>query len=186
MNSYRIEFRRILLSCARNFDANLAAVLASDDAQGPHHARVALRRMRSALGAFARIIDKEAGAEVETRAKRFFRLLGRVRDADVLLLDFATPSDREALAAEAAEIRADVRATLRLRGALAFSPALLKRLEDGSFFRTGSSARLRREGPVEDCATRALLPVRKKLPSSSRFSSAGEKASAPRSRKVAR
>ena len=105
-------FRAGAGQCAANHDA----VLDRSDPEGVHQFRVSLRRLRSALSAFATVLPPDDVAWLEREAKRLIGLLGPARDWDVFItetlpaLRAARPDDdaleRLAAAAEAERARA--------------------------------------------------------------------------------
>jgi len=73
----------VLRACVAHACANLEPILASDDPEGPHQLRVALRRLRAALR-FAGLRERDAGwLEVDAGARTLADAAGRVRDLDV-------------------------------------------------------------------------------------------------------
>lgn len=62
-----------------------AAVRLTDDAEAVHQARVGTRRLRSDLRTFAPLVDEEWSEPLRAELAWFAGLLGRVRDADVLI-----------------------------------------------------------------------------------------------------
>jgi inorganic triphosphatase YgiF len=84
-------FRRILSSGIGQLAANLP-FCSADDAEPLHQARVAVRRLRSALTLFGPYLEPEAAGRFETTLKRFGRVLGAARDRDVFIGELA--SDR--------------------------------------------------------------------------------------------
>jgi inorganic triphosphatase YgiF len=81
-------FRRILGSGIGQLAANLP-FCSADDAEPLHQARVAVRRLRSALSLFAPYLEPEAAGQFETTLKRFGRVLGEARDRDVFIGELA-------------------------------------------------------------------------------------------------
>lgn len=81
----------VLRSCFAQVAANVAAVLASDDPEGPHQLRVGLRRLRSALTVFRPAIDRAGTARLETEIRDLARAVGALRDLDVLIEDIVAP-----------------------------------------------------------------------------------------------
>jgi len=128
-------FRRIASGCAKAFDDHLAQVMVSDDPEGPHRARVALRRFRSALTGFAPVIDPDARRAMTDRARALFRCLGRLRDADVLLAGCVDPTEVAGLAADADRIRGEVRAELLEMAAAGYAAELQRRLKPDDWLR---------------------------------------------------
>jgi triphosphatase len=71
---------------------NWAVVLNSDDADGVHEMRIGLRRLRSALRVVRPVPDNEALREFNLIARNLARLVGEIRDADVLALEIVAPA----------------------------------------------------------------------------------------------
>lgn len=153
-------FTALLHEIAAEIDRQLAVFLGSEAESGPHKTRVALRRLTTALQAFAPILKRAAAAKTRAEAKRIFRSLGEVRDADVYLAgrrgsgdDARSDSD---LARETAELRLRVRERLRMDKAVAFAPALLRDLAEGRVLKTGKPGLAARARPVGALAGKAL------------------------------
>jgi triphosphatase len=73
----------VLRACISHACANLEPILASDDPEGPHQLRVALRRLRAALR-FAGLREHDAAwLEIDAGARTLADAAGRVRDLDV-------------------------------------------------------------------------------------------------------
>lgn len=149
-------FRAILQRCCSEIDAHIAFVLDRDEPIGPHKARVWLRRLVTALDAFAPVLKRKASRAFRDEAKRVFRDLGKVRDNDVLLENLPE-SERSAKRIEAvARLRMKVRQRMRDRNAVMFAPRLLRSVAEGALFRGGPAATLLRAEPVERLAEAAL------------------------------
>jgi triphosphatase len=100
-------FRRIVQSCVRQFRLNEALLITGRDSEALHRARVALRRLRSALSIFKPMIG-HAGADLREGLRWLASAFGDARNLDVLL-ERARPGplqDRLAAAREAAYDRA--------------------------------------------------------------------------------
>lgn len=149
--------RAVLTACLTDFDSHRAALMNADAPEGPHGARVALRRFRSALGGFRPILRKEAVKPLRDEAKAIFALLGRLRDADVLAGQLAHGAEEAArLAAEAERIRAEVRAELQATEAEGFAAGAILVLEQGTWKKRGKKEKARRKAPVTGLAAMAL------------------------------
>ena len=74
----------IAQTCLAQLAANAAGVLASDDPEFIHQARVALRRLRSALRLFRPHLDVAFYARFDPELRWLAGLLGHARDWDVL------------------------------------------------------------------------------------------------------
>lgn len=80
----------ILGNCLQQFLGNWNSVIVTNDAEGVHQMRVALRRFRSAVS----LLDEQQQdliREQIDRAKHFAAVLGGARDHDVLLSDIVQP-----------------------------------------------------------------------------------------------
>ena len=138
-------FNRILREQAQAFDRSLASLNRQDDPDYPHKARVALRRLRSALKAFGPILDPDAARRLSRRARALFRILGPLREADVAAASFASDHDRDALAARAAARRAETRQALGDADAAGFAGRVTALLDVGGLAgRIGPAQRLGR------------------------------------------
>ena len=145
-------FRRIAEGCCAQIDSQMAVFLGSEDPAGPHKARVALRRLTSALDAFAPILRRKRAAELRAEAKAIFRALGRVRDADV----FLARQGGVALARETRELRDDVRRDLRRQKAVRLCPMLLRDLAGDTLLKQKAPGLAARRAPVGTLARAAL------------------------------
>ncbi len=113
--------REICRAAADQILHNWSVVLDSDDPEGTHQMRIGLRRLRSALKIFRPVLDNGALREVNEKARDLARLLGELRDADVLASDIvgqaAANHDEDAglrsLNAALAQMRSNLRAKVR-------------------------------------------------------------------------
>lgn len=123
--------RDVFRDCLAQIATNMVVVAVSDAPEGPHQLRVGLRRLRSALAVFGASLGKDAVAPLSARARDLGRVVGHLRDADVLadevvatappgLDDAAKAALGSALAARRDRVRAEVRAALGGREATAF------------------------------------------------------------------
>jgi triphosphatase len=76
--------RDVLRDCFAQVADNLVVVADSDDPEGSHQLRVGLRRLRSALSTFAPSIGREALQPLGAAARELGRVVGPLRDLDVL------------------------------------------------------------------------------------------------------
>lgn len=92
-------FRVIALNCLEQFQRNEAGILASDDPEFVHQARVAIRRLRTAFWLFRPLLPHAFVQENTPQWKSLAQALGKVRDWDVLLtqtlpaIELACPED---------------------------------------------------------------------------------------------
>ena len=78
-------FKLIVRGCICQFRLNESLIRDSRDVEALHQARVALRRLSSALSIFGRLANKKRLAHVSDGLERLFRKLGRARNLDVYL-----------------------------------------------------------------------------------------------------
>lgn len=152
--------RRIVLHCAEGFAAELDLVMGSDDPRGPHKARVALRRLTSALDVFAPMLRRQRLGALRARAKRVFRTLGALRDSDVHTESQKDgPGHKDRLRRNAG-IRAQVRRDLDRHDAGRFAGKVAALVApDGDLWRRGHAARAMRAGPLGAYASGMLAAV---------------------------
>jgi CHAD domain-containing protein len=77
---------RLVQHCAQEFVCALPMLMQTDDPEGSHKTRVALRRLRSVLDGFRPLLGKSGLAGVRAEAKTMFRLIGTLRDAEIAAL----------------------------------------------------------------------------------------------------
>ena len=135
---------------------HLLETMEQDAAEPVHKARVTLRRFRAAVSAFAPIIEEDLAEAMADRARAIFRLLGSIRDADVMAVRFADTDRGEELAKEALRQRQKTRKLLKKKRALGFHDWAQKRLKGKGWRRTGKKAKELREALVPVLATQAL------------------------------
>ena len=73
----------VISNCIRHFVANWEALRACDAPDSIHQLRVALRRLRGALGVFRKVIDLPELEEIRSGARRIASALGPARECDV-------------------------------------------------------------------------------------------------------
>ncbi len=81
----------ILKACQTQIAANEFPILESMAPEGPHQMRVAVRRLRAALGMFRAFADKELIDGVREEGKWLARSLGQAREWDVYIADLHDP-----------------------------------------------------------------------------------------------
>lgn len=154
-------FRIIADGCLRQFRLN-EMLLEGGGEEALHQARVALRRLRSALWVFKAILEDDAFGRMKDELKWLAGALGEVRDLDVLLRRCQDEALRKVLA--------DARATaFRAATADLDSPrARALMLDFADWLACGAwhglvSTREIREQPVSDFAAAALDRLRRKV-----------------------
>jgi inorganic triphosphatase YgiF len=76
-------FSTIVFACLSHLQGNEHAVLEDTNPEGVHQMRVAIRRLRSALGLFSKIIPRASFESFAERLRDLGLTLGRIRDWDV-------------------------------------------------------------------------------------------------------
>ena len=161
---------RILGACVQHWCANQPAALDGRDPEGVHQLRVALRRLRSALSLFRRVIGRERRDWLSGEAGRILRSLGAGREWDVFLTESlapvlaARPDDRSLAALRAAAETARAEAYAAVRAAIA-DPAYTRfLLQLGRWIEAGGwredpapKAQARLERPIGAFADRVLI-----------------------------
>lgn len=124
--------RDVFRDCLGQIADNMAIVAESAIVEGPHQLRVGLRRLRTAFGVFGPTLGKDAMAPLNNAARDLGQLVGRLRDADVLISDVVEPAARHGLDSSAMSalvaalearrelVRAEVRAALASPASLGF------------------------------------------------------------------
>lgn len=111
-------FARIAAGCVRQFRRNEAILARTGRADALHQARVAIRRLRSALAMFRRVLADDRYDHFRGELRWLAATLGEVRDIDVLLAqsgdDLAEPlgQARARVYAEASAALASIRARM--------------------------------------------------------------------------
>jgi inorganic triphosphatase YgiF len=159
-------FAAIVQACLAQFQANLPGVLASDNIEYVHQARVALRRLRAALRLYRKVcvLPDELMDGLRTLAAA----LGPARDWDVLcgetLLAIAPhyPDEKgwqrgmQALEARRTEVRAAMRTTLTQARPGAWLLALQRWLLQHGWHTVTQAQRFVQLSPLDQWARRAL------------------------------
>lgn len=148
-------FRLLVRQCLADYRAASERIMASDDPDGPHQARVALRRLRAILAAFDPILDKAAAATLQDRVRTVFKIIGKLRDADVRV-DHARPEMRQDASAAADRVRAGTRKALGKPQAAEFVHDLRKTLRGKRWLRRSAAAKDLSRGPMTEIAVPAL------------------------------
>lgn len=84
-------FRAIALGCLEHFQRNEAGILAGGDPEFIHQARVALRRLRSAIKLFAPVLPKEFVQSYSRTWQTLASALGEARNWDVFIAETLPP-----------------------------------------------------------------------------------------------
>jgi len=89
-------FSLIVLSCLSQILANEAASRDGSDPEGVHQMRVGVRRLRSALSVFGKVLPEDQTAPLKAELKWLFSALGQARDIDVFLAETLTAIEAQA------------------------------------------------------------------------------------------
>ncbi len=84
-------FRAVARACLDQLAANEDCLLESGDPEAVHQARVALRRLRAAIGGFRDMVADGESATVEHGLRALLRRLGPARDAEVFVTEILAP-----------------------------------------------------------------------------------------------
>lgn len=157
-------FRGTVHACLRHYRLNEDRVMAANTAAALHQARVALRRLRTALVAFQPVVKGETARKINADLRWLTGQLGRARNIDVLLARF-----------EDKKLQAKLRAARRIayadaRGAMASTLSRELMLDIAEWISIGEWVDRRkghklREQPARDYAARAIGRLHKKLTS---------------------
>jgi triphosphatase len=170
-------FRMIAHACIRDFRLNEPLLLARRSAEPLHQARVALRRLRSALSLFKPIVRDQKYERLKRRLRAVSHQFGDARNLDVYIAHITTPNargrgglppspSRLPMRVQAARERAYAGIVRTLRSQLFrhLMQDLVTWVESGSWC-TSDAAKRRagREQTVEVFASRVLERSRRKL-----------------------
>ena len=135
-------FRAVCITCLNHLQANQHGVIRGEDPEYLHQVRVALRRLRSALDAFAPLAPPEMFAPRVKAVRRLTLALGPARDWDVFVAQTLAPvtqqfpGHRGLLALERASARLRDEANRAARRALASRREQALLLELGGWLAT--------------------------------------------------
>jgi len=87
-------FRTVAHGCLRHLRMNEEILLERRDMDALHQARVAIRRLRSAMALFAHMLEDDQFETIKTRLKALSEPLGRARNLDILLSE-TLPAERK-------------------------------------------------------------------------------------------
>lgn len=131
-------------------------IAVSDDPEAVHAARVALRKLRSMLRGFADMLSDKLAAELKVELAGRFRQLGPLRDADVRAAALAGGPGAEAAMAEAARLRAQIRADFTQNPRPHLPDLVARMLERPAKIAPGARRARLATAPVAVLAARAL------------------------------
>ncbi len=146
----------VVTAAAQEFAVFLGGLLANDDPEGPHKSRVALRRLLAALLAFKPIIAADLAEGLVARLKDYFKVIGQLRDADVLANDVSGTAAPKTLQANADRVRRKTRRRLLHKRAGRVAGQIEKRFDGTEWRRRSRAAKVLRHAPVSALAALAL------------------------------
>ena len=161
-------FLAIARTCLHDFMLNETALGNTDDIEGVHQARIAIRRLRAAFSLFAPVIDNPRIEKLADELGWLSDLLGAARDCDVLLNEFKIDPKSQAAKAIAAR---RVAAHEALAEGLASSRTRLLLIDLAGALDSGSWSKAQAQplsAPVRDVAEELLARRLKKLLNRSR------------------
>jgi triphosphatase len=147
-------FRKIALACLRHYRLNEMALLVGRDPDALHQARVALRRLRSALTLFRPTAKGADYQRMREELRWFAGRFGEARNLDVMLAGDLVPDDpalRRAMEAERDRAYSSVADALHSPRERTLMLSLIQWIELG-----GWSRKRRAAGEVRDLAARRL------------------------------
>ena len=133
--------RDVLRDCFAQISVNLVVVADSEGPGGPHQLRVGLRRLRTALAILGPSLGGTAVQTLSEKARGFGKVVGALRDIDVLIGEIVEPGTAGGLDAAAREallaaldkrrdaVRSEVRASLAGPDAVDFVLDLMQMVE---------------------------------------------------------
>lgn len=154
-------FQEIVRSCLRHFRLNVPLVLEQQDASALHQARVALRRLRSALSIHKTMLDGRAEA-LNDELRWLAGELGKARDLDVLIERAGKGPLRKRLLSARGDAYENAVAALQSERARALMIDLAEWVAIGDW-RSRREAKDIRKLPARDFAAGALDRFRRKV-----------------------
>lgn len=146
----------LLTQYARSFHLHLTELMEADDPDGPHKARIALRRFRTLLSAFRQHIDPDLADKLGKRARSHFRAIGVIRDADVLASHATGHPLLRSPSAEPQRQRKRIRKQLDRDQAPRLRDLVYDAFDDKSWRRTGAKHNTFLKRPIANLAATAL------------------------------
>lgn len=147
--------------CLDHLQANEAAVLTTDDAEGVHQMRVALRRLRAVLRLFKSSLPEDQYGWAIAEAKWLTGELAAAREWDVFAEEFVAPVARSSTAHREFEALLEAVDRARKHSRERARDAVKSRRYTDFLLQLGAwlSARAWRNQPVSEKTTRLLDPV---------------------------
>jgi len=148
-------FRAIVQTCLRHYRLNEDRVMAANNAAALHQARVALRRLRSALAAFQPVVKGAAARRVNDDLRWLTGQLGRARNIDVLLARCDGTNLQPKLRAARRAAYADARSAMASPLSRELMMDIVEWINIGEWAERRKGHKLR-EQPARDYAVRAI------------------------------
>jgi triphosphatase len=148
-------FRAVAHACIRQYRLNESRLVADDNAKALHQARVALRRLRSAISAFRPIVNGKKARRLNAELRWLTRQLGDARNIDVLIPRVRDKDAQAQLRAARAPAYATARRAMASDLTRELMIDLVEWLDVGKWTRRRRGHKLRAE-PSIDYATRAI------------------------------
>jgi triphosphatase len=155
-------FRQIALSCLRQFRLNETILLSRRNAASLHQARVALRRLRSAITLFKPMLRDPEAKRLSGEFRWLAGVLGEARNLDVLLPKAEDGELRDALLSKRSDAYDAAIAALESTRSRAMMLDVNDWLHCGDYL-SDPATEENRELPAAQYATEALDKARKKL-----------------------
>lgn len=150
-------FRAIAGQCLRQYRLNEALLLTARHTEALHQARVALRRLRSAIAIFQPLLDEATVAHLQSELRWLTGVLAQARDIDVLLPKTEPGALQDHLQQAGDKAYAEVIAGLGSARARGMLLDLVEWLAVGAWREDAPDL------PVSDFAEKALSKLRKRV-----------------------
>ncbi|GGG17885.1 inorganic triphosphatase [Rhizobium wenxiniae] len=155
-------FKAIMSACFRQFRLNEEIMRVRQNPESLHQARVALRRLRSAITLFKPILRDGETKRLSGELRWLADVLGEVRNIDVLLPKAKPGQLRDKLSGKRASAYEDVMVAIDSSRTRALMLDFYEWLHCGEYLRDPASRDIR-ERKVDEFASEALDKARKKL-----------------------
>jgi triphosphatase len=155
-------FAAIVQSCLRQYRLNETILLSRQSGEAVHQARVALRRLRSAMVLFRKLLSGEEARRLAARIRILAHAFGEVRDFDVLAEQAPPGALKETIEAARGDAYTTLDAVLHGAEARHLMIDLAEWLAAGSWRNDAPTATLR-EMPLRKFSRKALGRLRQKV-----------------------
>lgn len=155
-------FQFLAQSCIRQFRLNVPPVLAHADPEALHQARVALRRLRTAIAVFKPVLAGGDGARWNAELGWLASELGKARDLDVLMKRIGSEAAENPLAIARDAAYAEARTALASPRARELMLGLVEWINIGEWLSLPGKAGIR-DRRVDEFAAEALERLRDRL-----------------------